>query len=275
MQPQEIKGLDSWIIFLSQAEIPVLRQTARDLNQLSKNIENISARDVADVVARDPLMTLKLLRYLQSHKHRIQEHEVVQIEQALLMLGIEAFFNKVLAKPLVEEMLRDHTGALISVLQVVHRSHRASDYSLDWALRMRDMHFEEVRIAALLHDLAELLMWCFAPDSMLKINLIQQQDSSLRSRVAQEQILGFSLVDLQLALTREWVLPKLLLALIDEDQALQPRTCGVVLAVNLARHSSKGWGDAALPDDYKDIGILLGMSQQDVMAMVGAKEVSN
>lgn len=270
MQLQEIKGLDGWVSFLSQAEIPVLKQTERDLNKLLADVEHISARNVADVIACDPMMTVKLLRYLQSHKHRKQEHEVVQVEQALLMLGVEAFFDKLPAKPLVEEMLRGHTSALICLLQVVHRSHRASYYSLDWAVRMRDMHFEEVRIAALLHDLAELLMWCFAPDSMLKINAMQQQDKTLRSRVAQEQVLGFSLVDLQLALTRAWSLPKLLQALIDEEQAMQPRTRNVVLAVNLARHSAKGWDDAALPDDYQDIGMLLNMSVQDVMAMVGA-----
>ena len=125
MQPNDIKTLEGWVSFLSQAEIPVLKQTQRDLNKLLENIENAGG--------------------------------------SLLMLGVEVFFNKLPAKPLVEEMLLGHTAALISILQVVHRSHRASYYALDWAIRMRDMHFEEVRIAALLHDLAELLVWCFAP----------------------------------------------------------------------------------------------------------------
>lgn len=273
MQPQKIKGLEGWVNFLSQVEIPVLRQTERDLNKLLEDIENISARDVADVIAHDPMMTVQLLRYLQSHKSRKQEHEVVQVEQALLMLGVEAFLSKSSAQPLVEEVLHSHTGALICILQVVRRSHRASYFAHDWAIRMRDMHFEEVCIAALLCDLAELLMWCFAPDSMLEIKAMQQQDKTLRSRVVQEQVLGFSLLDLQLALARAWSLPKLLLALIDEEQAMQPRTRSVVLAVNLARHSAKGWDDMALPDDYQDIGLLLNMSPQDVMVMVGARPV--
>ena len=32
------------------------------------------------------------------------------------------------------------------------------------------------------------------------------------------------------------------------------------------------WDDAALPDDYKDIGELLNMQAEDVMAMIGAEE---
>lgn len=265
----EIKGLKEWVDFLGRAEIPVLKQTQRDLAVLQARIDSISARDVSEVISRDPMMTVKLLRYLQSHKHRRQEHEVVQVEQALLLLGVGVFFNRVPAKPLVEELLRGHTQALINFLHVVRRSHRASEYAFDWAVRLRDMHYEEVRIAALLHDLAEMLMWCFAPQSMLQISALQQQDKTLRSRIAQEQVLGFALVDLQLELVRAWSLPKLLLDLISAEGAMQPRTRNVILAVNLARHSAKGWDDAALPDDYTDIGKLLNLPAEEIRIMLG------
>ncbi len=268
MQAQEIKGLDGWVAFLSRAEIPVLKQTARDLAALQEDSENISARGVADVIDRDPMMTVKLLRYLQSHKHRKQEHEVVQVEQALLMLGVEAFFKKLPPAPLAEEMLGRHTGALVNLLHVVRRSQRASTYAFDWAIFLRDLHYEEVRIAALLHDLAEMLMWCFAPDDMLKIHTMQQRDKSMRSRIAQEEVLGFALTDLQLALARKWSLPKLLLTLMDEECAAQTRVRNVILAANLARHSAHGWNDAALPDDYKDIGGLLNLKPEEVQEMV-------
>ncbi len=271
MQAHETKGLEEWVAFLSQADIPVLKQTERDLNVLHEDVENINARDVASVIARDPMMTVKLLRYLQSHKRNKQEHEVVQIEQALLMLGIGSFFNNLPARPLVEELLAGHTTSLINLLQVVRRSHRASHFALDWAVSMRDMHFEEVRIAALLYDLAELLMWSFAPVEMLKISAMQQHNKSMRSRSAQEEVLGFSIVDLQMALVREWSLPRLLLTLMDNESAKQPRSCNVIFAVNLARHSAKGWEDAALPDDYKDIGKLLNIKMEDVIVMLGVE----
>lgn len=93
----------------------------------------------------------------------------------------------------------------------------------------------------------------------------------MRSRIAQEQVLGFHFADLQLALASKWSLPKLLLALMDDECAMQPRVRNVALAVNLSRHSAKGWLDAALPDDYKEIGELLNMKPEDVMDMVGAE----
>jgi hypothetical protein len=78
-------------------------------------------------------------------------------------------------------------------------------------------------------------------------------------------------VDLQLELVRAWSLPRLLLDLISVESAMQPRTRNVILAVNLARHSSKGWDDAALPDDYTDIGKLLNLPAEEVKIMLGAE----
>jgi HD-like signal output (HDOD) protein len=271
MQQQDIKTLAQWVAFLSRAEIPVLKQTARDLATLRLDPEKLSPRGMAQIIAQDPMMTVKLLRYLQSHKRDSQQHDVMEVEQALLMIGVEGFFSKLPAKPLIDEILRSQMEALVYLLHVVRRSHRASSYAYDWAVRLRDLHFEEVRIAALLYDLAEMLMWCFAPDEMLKIRTLQQKEKSLRSRTVQEEVLGFALADLQQALAREWALPDLLLALMDGKNDQKSRVRNVVLAVNLARHSANGWDDAALPDDYRDIGKLLGMPVESVMVMIGAE----
>lgn len=271
MHQQKTKSLEGWVAFLGHTEIPVLKQTARDLAALRENPERLSARGVTEIIARDPMMTVKLLRYLQRHKHRKQEQEVMQVEQALLMLGVEAFFTRLAPEPLAEEMPRGHLEALVHLLHVVRRSHRASSYALDWAVRLRDLHFEEVRIAALLHDMAEMLMWCFAPDDMLKVRAAKQQDKTLRSSAAQERVLGFPLAALQSALAREWGLPRLLLALMDSSRADEQRVRNVSLAVNFARHSANGWDDAALPDDYRGIGELLHIKPDEAMVMLGAE----
>lgn len=262
---RDADALKRWVARLSRSELPVLKQTARDLAALRADDSKLTANSIADVIARDPLMTVKLLRYLQQHKHRIQTTEVIQVEQALLMLGIEPLFNHVAPQPLVEELLKAHFVALPPLLRVVHRSHRASEFAKDWAVQLHDLHYEEVRIAALLRDIAEILMWCFSPDQMLEIYHAQQHDKMLRSRDIQDRVLGFPLVELQRELAVQWGLPALLLALMNDASAQQPRVRNVALAVNLARHSAYDWEDAALLDDYKSIGELLRMSAEDVM----------
>lgn len=266
---QDIKGLEQWVDFLSRADIPVLKQTARELTALHQDENRLSARGAAQIIVVDPMMTVKLLRFLQAHKHRRQEHEVVLVEQALIMLGVESFYNKIPPQPLVQDAMQGELAALVQLLHVIHRSHRASEYAFDWAVRLSDLHYEEVRIAALLHDLAEMLMWCFAPKQMLSIHAMQQQDKTLRTRAAQEQVFGFSLFDMQKRLVKEWSLPELLLTLMDDANSNHSRVRNVVLAVNLARHSANGWDDAALPDDYTEIATLLRMTPEQVMVMLG------
>jgi len=267
------RSLSEWVNFLTTTEIPVLKQTARNLVALEQNEQHMCARSIAHVVKYDPLMTVKLLRYLQQHKHRSQEHDVVEVEQIIMILGLETTLNKVSAKPLAEEILgRDNMSALVYLLKTAHRANIASSYAFDWAVRLHDLHFEEIRIAALLHDIAEMLMWCFAPDKMLKIKNLQKLDKTLRSVTAQENILGFSLNQLQLELAVKWRLPQLLVNLMDDSCSNLQRVRNVALAVNLARHSANGWSDAALPDDYEEIAKLLHLQTADIMTIVGANK---
>jgi len=114
-----------------------------------------------------------------------------------------------------------------------------------------------------------MLMWCFNPEAMSEISKRQAADKTLRSRVVQQDVLGFRMVELQAELVRVFNLPSLLTDLMDEQRAHLPRVRNVQLAVNLARHSADGWGNAALPDDYKDIAQLLHVDVERVMHIVG------
>jgi len=267
------RKLSDWVNFLTRAEIPVLKQTARNLAVLTKDEQNLNARSYANVVKNDPLMTVKLMRYMQDHKHRCQEHDVMEAEQIVMMLGLETLLKKIPPNPLVEEVLgRNNISALIHLLKTAHRSNMAASYAYDWAIRLHDLHFADIRLAALLHDIAEMLMWCFAPVEMLKIKQLQKQNKALRSAAVQEKILGFTLNQLQHELAVRWKLPELLITLMDDEHAKLRRVRNVILAVNLARHSANGWDDAALPDDYEEISKLLHLPACDVMTIVGANK---
>lgn len=265
--PQDI---DSWAAFLSKAEIPVLKATARELKRLQEDDSQLSVRNVASFVMHDPMMAFRLLRYMQTHKSRHQLQDLVLVEQAIMMMGTNAFFQNLPPQPLVEEMLKDNLPALAQMLRLIRRAYRAANYAFDWAIHLKDLHAEEVRIAAFLHDVTETLMWCFAPGKMMHIHELQAADKTLRSFVAQEQVLDFKLADLQNALVEICQLPPLLAKLTQDHFSSDQRVRNVTLAVNLARHSANGWDDAALPDDYRDIAELLRMDVDKVMRIAGA-----
>lgn len=268
--PQQAKSMADWLALFGRADIPVLRHTTRDLARLRADQGLLNASSIANVVTDDPLMTLKLLRYMQMHKRNSQAYELVDVKQMLLMMGLDAFFQAVPAKPTVEEALSGHLDALVCLLQTVRRALRAADYAFDWALRLHDLHAQEVLVSALLSHVAEMLMWCFNPEQMLEIRKRQLADTSLRSADVQQAVLGFSGMELQRQLTLQWKLPELLQNMMDPALSQTPRVRNVMLAVNLARHSAQGWDNAGLPDDYLEIGRLLRMEPARVMSLVKA-----
>jgi HD-like signal output (HDOD) protein len=219
------------------------------------------------------MMVFKVLTFSQKHKGKKQLQDIVQADQAILMMGISSFFLNLQPKVLVEDILKSNLQALMHLLRLVRRAHQAARFAADWATHLADLHAEEVRTAALLHDLAEMLMWCFAPDKMNAIYAIQHADKTLRSVAVQQEVLGFRLQDLQKELVEIFQLPPLLSKLMQDNASSEQRVRNVILAVNLARHSANGWDDAALPDDYSDIAALLRMDIDRVMRIVGVPRI--
>ena len=272
MLSQPLQDLEAWVTFFSNTEIPILRQTARRLEEARSNIDSINGRDIANIVLQDPLMAVRVLAYIQPLSGKRLRSDITTIANAVMMLGVEPFFNS-LGKPLtIEAMLHSEPQALLGVLQVTRRVQRASKYAHDWAFERHDTNIEEVALAALLHDLAEILLWCFAPKLAIEIRDRQQADKTLRSTMVQEQVLGIHLFDLQLALCSAWNLPELLKSLMDDANAHLPRVKSVTFAVNLARHSASNWDDAALPDDFKGIEELLHISRETLLRRIDVPE---
>lgn len=266
MLEHPLQDLESWVLYFSGAELPILRQTARRLEEAHRNIDEVSGRDIANIVLQDPLMAVRVLAYIQPFVGKRLRSDITTIGSAVMMLGVEPFFRKFESPVTIEAMLGDEPQALLGALQVIRRAQRASRYAHDWAIARHDINVEEVALAALLHDLAEILLCCFAPKLTQRIRAMQQADSTLRSAAAQEAVLGIQAFDLQLALCRAWHLPELLKTLMDDAHADKPRVQNVTLAVNLARHSANGWDDAALPDDYTAIEQLLRISRETLLA---------
>lgn len=270
MLDHPLPDIDAWALLFSNNSLPVLRVTKRRLDEMREDIERVDTRELAHLILQDPIMTVRVLAFIQPMRGRALQHDITTIASAVLMAGMNPFFRRFEDLPTVEGMLKgEDPHALLGVLQVIRRAQRAADYAQDWAIWRHDINMEEVRIAALLHDLTEILVWCFAPKLGLDIRAQQLAQPTMRSVDAQTQTIGFTFQDIQPELCRIWHLPDLLLRLLDDANATNPRVQNVALAVRLARHSSHGWEDPALPDDYRDIGHLLNITPDAVRQRLG------
>ena len=266
-----LPSLDAWVEAFAQAQTPVLSETAEALEQMRATEDDVDANGLGEMISTDPLMSLKVLALASELKRSRSaglQAAPETVTAALVLMGITPFFRAFGPQPTMEEALANHDEALIGLSRVMQRAERASRYALGFAAHRADPDAAVIHSAALLHDFAEMLLWVHAPGMALQITALQDADRQLRSAVAQRQVLGIELADLEQALMKRWHLPELLTRITGDKHERDPQVRCVQLAVRLARHTARGWDDTAVPDDLHDIAELLNLSEAHALKLL-------
>ena len=265
---QPLPDLAAWAAHFRAAEIPVLAQTAAALEALRANEDVVDANGIGETIASDPLMTLKVLAYASTHRSARVVTDVETVTSALVLMGISPFFRAFGPQPTIEDRLIGDPDALQGLTDTLRRAHRGADFALGFAVHRMDHDAAVIHAAALLHDFAEMLLWCHAPALALRIRDAQRAEPTLRSSAAQLAVLNIELADLRQTLMKGWRLPELLIRISDDRHADTASVRSVTLALRLARHTAQGWDNAAIPDDVHDIADLLNLSQTAALQFV-------
>ena len=237
------------LLALGEAGVPVLRATIDELARLERALEQISSAELATTILRDPLMTLRVLNYLYRHRTRSQTHDITTIAHAIMMLGLQRFFREFRALPAIEDVLADRPETLTGVYAAASRMRMASLLARDWAAQRHDIDPEEVMVAALVHDIMELLVACeWRGDSP---PLTTEESDALRA-----------------ALFARLGLPGLLAELTCEGEILPPRVLNVSLACALARCCATGWNEPCLDETLARVRRVLHISEVELWARV-------
>lgn len=259
------RDLEGWVALFSFADLPVLPETAAAIEDWRALEDHVDAHQIAESIGGDPLMTLKLLAHVASLQRPgitdDRRGEIETVTEALVLLGIGPFFRAFGPQATIEQALADHAEALQGLQSVLRRSRRAANFALGFAAHRMDHDAAVIYEATLLHGFAELLLWLRAPTLALEICRRQQEDPTLRSALVQREVLGVELGTLQQALMKAWRLPTLLARVTDDRLADDSQMRNVHLAVRLARHTTRSWEDAAVPDDLLEIGQLLQLGE--------------
>lgn len=270
-----LPSLRAWTDALNRVEIPVLPGSVAEIAQL-REIEDtkgtVDAHTLADSLSSDPLMTLKVMVHVSRYCTRMSVEPPETMVGAIVMLGIGPFFKAFGEVHTVLDHLHDQSEALSGLLKVITRARRAAAFAQGFALRRQDEDVMVIEEAALLHDFAEMLLWCHAPKLALEMATRLKADHTIRSADIQQEVLGIHLGDLAPALMHMWQLPALLVRCTDDRNAQDPKIRSVMLGVRIARHTQYGWNDphaqAALPDDVAEVAKLLNLSNEAAYRLV-------
>jgi len=257
-----------WAQHLKTIQIPVLRSTRDGIEAARAQPDRADANSLADLILRDPLMTLRVLIHVTQKLGSRLATPVETVTAGLVLTGIEPFFRDFTDLPVLDERLASEPLALDGALRAIHRSHRAAQLAAAFAIHRMDEDVEVLHQAALLDNFAGLLVCCEAPGLVVEVVRRQRADPTLRSVDVQREMLGTDLAHLEQELMASWGLPTFLRHMTDATHNREAGPQSVMLAVRIARHSQDGWDNAALPDDWTELGLLLNMPPHGAQALV-------
>jgi HD-like signal output (HDOD) protein len=258
----------TWVALFHRLDTPVLTSTALALDELRANEDSVDAHLLAETLADDPLMTLKLLRHVTARRSARALTDAETVTAAIVLLGITPFFHAFQELPTIEQRLADYPEALEGIQAVLRRAYRAARFALGFAVHRMDHDAAVIHEAALLHDFAEMLLWAHAPTLALEVQSRMRAEPTLRSVAVQRAVLHVDLSDLQQRLMHQWRLPELLVRISDDHASPSPQVRNVQLAIRVARHSALGWDNPALPDDMDELSGLLNLSPPHVQQLL-------
>lgn len=215
--------------------LPALTTTQQELQALLPSAEHIRPKQLADIVLRDPVFTMQALRVLNTMPRGSYSSPVVDINNAVLLLGPKRFIEQFSNFPLLEDTFAVDNPLREASLLLTRNSRLAAWLAWEWGKLRLDVKTEELYLAALMYPLRE---WLINTDAELqhavKSNIPQSLEliQWLHTRHAAE---------IFATLLAKWKFPEHLIDLIAENRQQTPRSQCVFLAVRLAQALARGW----------------------------------
>lgn len=235
-------GIEQWVEFLKDKEIPVLPRTRVLMTVLaeqgSEYSEEVSARELSGYVYADPYLSLKLLRSAESRRSQRLGQETTTALAAVLQMGFDGLIQVVINSSVIDDSCQGSNDCEF-------RAMMAASIGRAWAMLRADVSPDEVALAALLSESGELLLWHFAPDLPLNAQAALHGGHAPTLLQAQQDAAGFSFRQLTLALVQAWQLPNIIALLIRGTDT--PRANIARIAIETAREIITDEHSPALP----------------------------
>ena len=233
------ENLENWVERISENELPIFKHTVHAINDVVSN-DDTSTSDLSRIILRDANLTARVLRVANSATYNVTGATISTISRAIVFLGFNLVRNISMSLAIIDALLSGN--AREHALKLMAKSFHAAVQARDFAERRGDDSSEEIFIAALLRYVGEITFWCVAGEEGEKIlGLVQEQGFS--EKEAQNEVLGFTLDQLTVGLTRDWQLSDLLHSAINKPKMDNPRIKDIVNALEFAETVEKGWKD--------------------------------
>jgi len=193
---------------LSEAveKMPAFPKSVQRILELSREI-NCPPKELVMVIEKDPVMTMKLLRILNSAYYSFPK-QITSVNQSVVYLGLNTIKNMALSFAAMGS-LPPHNAAGFDVQQYL--MHSLTTASIARAVCMKYSHDDtdpaDCYIAGLLHDFGKVVFAQFMAEEF-KEALERSAAESIPLHVAEQQIIGTDHTVVGGMLVEKWQFPK-------------------------------------------------------------------
>lgn len=228
----------------SRQMLPLLESTRTELSHMLKRGDKIRNADLVNRILQDPLLAAQVLRFINQRERSSLAAEVVSVDGALMLLGVNAFAEKMLALPTVESiLLPNHPQRYLQVLREIHIARTTARIAREFGVLRYDAHVDELFMSGLLCRSHEL------------IRLLDVAEKPASSPELQE-------------LLASWKMPHQLVNLLLTPQEMSAREVLNQAAVALGAGLGTGWWGAGVQQALSQAASAVGGQVQEVWGTV-------
>ncbi len=202
-----------------------------------------SAQTLGSVISRDPSLTARLLRIVNSSFYGFP-HRIDTVSRAVTVIGVSELYNLVVTVSAITSFSRI-PNFIVNIDTFWRHSVSCGILSRELARRCRVLHPERLFVAGILHDIGSLVMYHRAPERIKNLLLAAQGNETILQHLEKKEF-GFNHADIGGMLLSRWQLPPLLQEVVrchhDPDAASEARLEAAIvhIADGLANQSEQG-----------------------------------
>lgn len=230
--------------------MPAFPQSVHRILQLTSDID-CSPRDLVNVIDHDPVITLKILKLVNSAYFGLAR-KIISINQAVVFVGINTIKNLALSVATMGMLPKQTQGGLNMTRFLLHSLGCATTARmLSQSLGIAERESADYFVAGLLHDFGKVVFARFIPQEFERaLELARKKELPLH--MAENEIIGATHNQIGAMLGEKWQLPGELVACIKTHHVAPDeldKVSNLLLAVMTANAITKtiGFGDSGSP----------------------------
>ncbi len=169
------------------------------------NDPRFSADDIGQVIAKDPGLSARLLKIVNSSFYGFQA-KIDTISRAITIVGMEDLKSLVFATSVIDKFDKIPTE-LVDMSDFWMHSVQCGLIAKLLAKESAVLHCERLFLTGLIHNLGALVLYNKMPEKSLEVLLAADYDRRLVGGLEQE-IIGFTHADVGAELIKQWGLPE-------------------------------------------------------------------